>query len=90
MGKIKFPHRAPTDFELGGTAADIQRRGGGEREGGRGTKQRKEASRKENTHSAEKGVAEKRARTNKSDTKMDTEGGGEKGTSQSHSKHKGT
>ena len=36
------------------------------------------------THSAEEGVTEKCARTDRSNTEMDTEGGGEAGTSQSH------
>ena len=44
--------------------------------------------REENTHSAEEGVAEKCARTDRSDTEMGTEGGGETGTSQSHPRHK--
>ena len=44
--------------------------------------------REETTHSAEEGVAEKHARTDKRDTEMDTETGGEGGTSQSHSRHK--
>ena len=33
-------------------------------------------------------MAEQHARTDRSDTEMDTEAGGEAGTSQSHSKHK--
>ena len=44
--------------------------------------------RKETTHSAEEGVAKKHARTDRSDTEMDTEGEGEAGTSQSQSRHK--
>ena len=44
--------------------------------------------REETTHSAEEGVAEKHAKTDRSDTEMDTEGGGEARKSQSHSRHK--
>ena len=44
--------------------------------------QREEGTRKETTHSAEEGVAEKHARTVRSDTEMETEGGREAGTSQ--------
>ena len=47
-----------------------------------------EKQREETTHSAEEGMAEKHPRTDKSDTEMDTEGGGEAGTSQSQSRHK--
>ena len=39
-------------------------------------------------HSAEEGVAEKFAMTDKSDTEIDTEAGGEASTSQLHSRHK--
>ena len=44
----------------------------------------------ETTHSAEERVSEKHARTNKTDIEIDTctEGEGEVGTSQSHSRHK--
>ena len=72
---------------MGDTAADIQWRGkerkAGEREE-EAQKQREEARREETTHSAEEGVAEKHARTDKSDT----EAGGEAVTSQLHSRHK--
>ena len=53
-------------------------------------KQREEARREEATHSPDEEVAEKHARTEKSDTEMDTctEFGGEVSTSQSHSRHK--
>ena len=51
-------------------------------------KQRGEARWEETTHSAEEGVTEKHARTDKSDTEMDTKTGGEVDTSQSHSRHK--
>ena len=71
-------------------------RGGGrrenrEREGG-GTethwdeRDSEEARRKETTHSAEEGVAEKHPRTERCGTEMDTEGGREAGTSQSQSR----
>ena len=40
------------------------------------------------TDSAEEGVAGKHASTDRSDTEMDTEAGGEVGTSQLHSRHK--
>ena len=70
-------------------AADIQRRReeieAREREK-EAQKHREEDMREETIHSAEEGVAEKRARTDKSDTEMDTEGGGEAGTFQSHSR----
>ena len=44
-------------------------------------KQSEEARKEETTHSAEEGVAKKHARTDKSDTKMNTEAKGEAGTS---------
>ena len=50
--------------------------------------QREEARREETNHSAEEGVAEKHTRTDRSHTEMDTEAGGEAGTSQSHSRQK--
>ena len=49
-----------------------------------------EASREETTHSAEEGVATKCAWTDKSDTEMDIKVEGEAGTSQLHSKRRGT
>ena len=74
---------------MGDTAAYIQRRRK-EREAREREeephKQREEDRREEITHSAKEGVAEKCARTDKSDTIMDTEDGKEVGTSQSHSK----
>ena len=69
-------------------------RGGGKREKrDRGRRrhrreEREEARREETTHSTEEGVAEKCPRTERSDTEMDTEGGGEAGTSQSQARHK--
>ena len=53
-----------------------------------GKKQQEEARRKETTRSAVERVAEKSARTDRSDTEIDTEAGGEVTTSQSHSRHK--
>ena len=44
--------------------------------------------REETTHPVEEGMAEKHARTDKSDTKMDTEAGGGAGKSQSCPKTK--
>ena len=42
----------------------------------------------ETTHSTEEGVAEKHAINESSDTEMNTDGGGEAGTSQLQSRHK--
>ena len=76
---------------MGDIAADKQQRRVErqvqEREG-EAQKQREEAMRDETIHSAEERVPEWHARTNKSDTEMDTEAEGEAGTSQSHSRHK--
>ena len=89
--KIKVPTDTPTEFELGDTTADIQRRRK-EREARErkeeAQKQREEARKEETTHSAEEGVAEKRERTDKTDIEMNTEAGGEADTSQLHSRHK--
>ena len=51
-------------------------------------KQREEAMRNDTTHSAEEGAAEKHARTDKSDTEIDTEAGRKVGTSKLYSRHK--
>ena len=76
----------PPEFELGNTVTDIQQpreqREARKREE-KALKQREEAMREETTHSAEEEVAEKRAKTDRSDTEMDTETGGEAATSQS-------
>ena len=85
--KIKVPTDTPTEFELGDTAADTHRREEGEQKE-RGRKRhrnrgRQKARRQETTYLAEEGVAEKHAKTDRSDTEMDTEGG-EAGTSQLH------
>ena len=89
--KIDVPTDTPTQFEFGDTVADIQQmreeREAREREE-EAQKQREEVGREESKHSAEEGVAKKHARTDKSETEMDTEDGGEVGTSQSHSRHK--
>ena len=60
---------------------------GGKRKEGRGTETEGGSQEGRNYKLSKEGVAEKRARTDRSDTKMDTEGGGEAGTSQSHSRH---
>ena len=51
-------------------------------------KHREEARREEATHSTEERVAKKHARTDINDTEIDTDAGGEAGTSQSYSRHK--
>ena len=51
--------------------------------------EREEARRKETTHSTEEGVAKKYPRNERSDTKIDREGGGETGTFQSQSRQEG-
>ena len=66
-------------------------RGGGEggtREGGRGTETEGGTKREETTHSAEEGLAKKCGQTDRRDTEMDRECGGEPGISQLHSRHK--
>ena len=92
MRKIEVPTDTPTEFKLGDTAADIQkkrevkkqreREGGGRTELTEGSEEREEAIREEPTRSAEEGVAENHARTDRSDTEMDTDGGGKASTSQ--------
>ena len=78
------PTDTPTEFELGDTATDIQRRREERetRERDKAQKQMEETRRGKSTHSAEEGVAEKLAKTDKSDTEMDTEAGEETVTSQ--------
>ena len=79
MRNIEVPTDTATKFELGDTAADIQRKRGGREqrerereeetaEGGVGG-----ARMEETTHSVDEGVAEKCPRTERSDTEMDTE-----------------
>ena len=93
--KIEIPTDTPTDFELGDTAADLQRereeieqREREEEARKQQREKREEAMREETTHSAEEGVAEKCPRTERSDTEMDTESGREAGTSLLQSRHK--
>ena len=91
--KIELPTDSVSEFQLGGTAADIQGRRE-EREvrerKKEPQKQREEARREKTAHLPGKGLAEKHERTDRRDTEMDTctEGGGEACTSQSHSRHK--
>ena len=77
MRRIEVPTDIPTGFELGDMAADIQRRMEEMR-----AREREEAVQKQSEE------AEKHAKTNRSDIEMDTEDGGETGTSKSHSRHK--
>ena len=79
MRKIEVPTDTPTEFKLSYTAA--QGRGQREREIG-------ECRREETKHLAEEAVAKKCARTDRSDTDLDTEGGGGVSTFQSHSRNK--
>ena len=91
MRKIEIHLDTPAEFELGDTVADIQRRMEESeiREREEETqKQKEEARRDKTTISTEEGVAEKRARTDRSGTEMDAEVGGEAGTSQLHSRNK--
>ena len=80
-----------------GPAADIQwrrkerkTREGEEEAQKQKEKARREEARKEEAKHTEEGVAEKWAKTDKSDTELDTctDGGGEVGLSQLHSRHK--
>ena len=87
--KIEVPTDSVPESELGDTVTEIhwsrEERKAKEREE-EAHKQREEARREESTNSPEEGAAEKHARTDKSDTELDTytEDGGEAGTSQSH------
>ena len=87
--KIEVPTYTPTEFEFGNMAADIQR-GREEREAGESEeeaqKQREEARRQETTHSAWWRRGGHISITLKA--QEGTHGGGEAGTSQSHSRHK--
>ena len=86
--KIEVSTDTPTQRLTCGTRRQIYRQGkegrGKEAAGG----SQNEARKKETTRSAVERVAEKSARTDRSDTKIDTEAGGEVTTSQSHSRHK--
>ena len=83
MRKIEIPKDTPTEFELGDTAAHIQRRRAEreqrERGGDRGTTEagegNEEARRLETTEpQTEEAVAEKKTRTERSESEMDTKG----------------
>ena len=83
--KIEVPTDTPPEFKLGYMVADIQQR----REEREATereeeaqKQREEARREETTHAPEERVSENHARTDNSNTEMDTKAGEEVGTSQ--------
>ena len=78
MRKIEVHTDTPTEFELGETAADMQRRRE-ERE----QREREGARRAEIPHSIEEGVAEKIARTESSESEMDIVSEREVGISQS-------
>ena len=94
MRRIEVPTETPTEFELGDTAADIQRR----REEREQRDQREQiekqqreeregARRVETPHShTEEGVVEKRPGTERHEGEIDAEGGGETATSQSRHK----
>ena len=82
MRKMGIPTETHTKFELGDTAADTVE------EGGRATETEGGTQGGNYTLHTEEGVAETLAKTDKSDTEMDTKGGGEVGTSQSQSRHK--
>ena len=75
MWRIEVLIDTPTKFELGDTAADIQRR-----------RDKREQRKKEEAKKQQ--LVEKRQRTERSESKMDTEGGAKNCTSQSHSRHK--
>ena len=93
---MEIPTDTPTEFELGDTAADIQirreEREQREREYEAQKQQREEreeARRAKTTQSQlEDPVAEKRARTERSESEMETRGGGEWGISQFQSRRK--
>ena len=88
--KTKVPTDTPTEFELGDTAADIQRRREkreqGEKEAEkqqRKEREGEEARRVKNSQPhTEEGVAKTRPRTERSDSEMDIQAGGEVGPSQ--------
>ena len=94
MRKIEVSTNKLIEFELGDTAPDIQRseekeqRGGGGRETTEGGDREGGSQEGGKSTATEEGVAIKRPRTERSDSEMDTEGGGEVGTSQSQSRFK--
>ena len=89
VGKIDVPKETPTEFQFGklmthrrGGKRGSRKRGVEEAQKQREERQREEAMREKTTHSAEEEVTKKCVHTNKSDTEMNTEGGGEAATSQ--------
>ena len=88
MRKIENPTDTPTECELEDIAADIQKRneereqreGEEEAQKQKEERQRKESMKEETNYSAEEGVAERHARTDRRDTEMEIEGWGEAGT----------
>ena len=90
MRKIEVPTNTPAEFELEDTAAKIQRRtkrGSHER----GSKWYRNRGRKpggRKLHTQQSREWPKSARTDRSDSEMKTESGGEAGTSHSNSNHK--
>ena len=76
----------PTSGRLHLAAFKIRRRGRQEKGRKRHTNKGKPEGRQ--LHTQQRRKWNKRARTDRSDTEMDTEGGGEMGTSQSHKRHK--
>ena len=91
--KIEVHTDTPTECELWDTVAEIQRmreeREAGEREE-EVQKQKEEAMKDETTCSAEEGMVESHAKTDRSDTEIYTEACGEAGTSQSQDTRRGT
>ena len=92
--QIEVPTGSVPEFDLGDTAEEGGE--GGKRKGGEDTEteggNQDEGRRKETTHSPE-GVAEKHARTNKSNTELDTctaAGGEGAHLSRTHNKRRGT
>ena len=88
VSKIEVPTDSVPEFQLGDTAADIQRRRekreAREREEAQQQREeeaRGEGARVEESHSQEEGHPEKRPRSERSDTEA---AGGEVGTSKSH------
>ena len=87
--KIAVSTDTPTKFELGDTAADIQRSREEREQREKGDRQRNNRVRRGRVRRAEtlqlhteEGVAERRPRTERTDSEMDTESGGEASTSQ--------
>ena len=72
---------------MGGIHPLIYRGEGGKRKGGRGT-ETEGGSQEAGNYTLSRGGSGQKARTDRSDIEMDSKGGGEAGTSQSHSWHK--